>query len=99
MFLNMFSLGRAVLETVSIIFPLPTALVKNLAKHLVKILAKNPSDKLTVKNLQKASVKLSRKNRNCKQTSQRSSTQRSKTTKHQAKKSRISLRNPTLTLK
>ena len=40
---KMFSLGRVVLYTVFIVFPLPETLVKTLAKNLVKNLAENLS--------------------------------------------------------
>ena len=39
--LRVFSLGRVVLYTVFMVFPLPQTLVKTLAKNLVKNLAKN----------------------------------------------------------
>ena len=38
---NVFSLGRVVLYTVFMFFPLPQVLVKTLAKNLIKSLGKN----------------------------------------------------------
>ena len=52
----MFSLGRIVLYTVFVVFPLPTTPVKTLAKNLVKTLAKNLVKNL-VNNLPKNLVK------------------------------------------